>query len=167
MDYVYCYLSYFGYKAGQAIMDGFWAEMDRLGKDRNPYRAGFLQFVGVAESREQAMELYREPAEYFYGRCLHVDAALGDAARLHDRGDAARRLAEPGGEGGGRDSTLGKGTQERFAGTAKDMEDIVDRGYVIIGSPDEVAEQLREVANDAQRRPPHAAAAVRQHGQAS
>jgi hypothetical protein len=26
------------------------------------------------------------------------------------------------------------------------MEDIVDRGYVIIGSPDEVAEQLREVA---------------------
>jgi alkanesulfonate monooxygenase SsuD/methylene tetrahydromethanopterin reductase-like flavin-dependent oxidoreductase (luciferase family) len=43
-------------------------------------------------------------------------------------------------------STLGKGTQERFAGTAKDMEGIVDRGYVLIGSPDEVAEQLREVA---------------------
>ena len=52
---------------------GFWDEMDRLGKDRNPYRAGFLQFVGVAESREEAIELYREPAEYFYGRCLHVD----------------------------------------------------------------------------------------------
>ena len=51
-------------------MDGFWAEMARLGKDRNPYRAGFLQFVGVAETREKAMELYREPAEYFYGRCL-------------------------------------------------------------------------------------------------
>ena len=41
MDYVYCYLSYYGYKAGRATMDGFWAEMDRLGKDRNPYRAGF------------------------------------------------------------------------------------------------------------------------------
>ena len=52
---------------------GFWDEMERLGKDRNPYRAGFLQFVGVAESREQALDLYREPAEYFYGRCLHVD----------------------------------------------------------------------------------------------
>ncbi len=78
MDYVYCYLSYFGYKAGQATMDGFWDEMDRLGKDRNPYRAGFLQFVGVAESREEAMELYREPAEYFYGRCLHVDPRLGE-----------------------------------------------------------------------------------------
>jgi alkanesulfonate monooxygenase SsuD/methylene tetrahydromethanopterin reductase-like flavin-dependent oxidoreductase (luciferase family) len=51
MDYVYCYLSYYGYKAGRATMDGFWNEMSRLGKDRNPYQAGFLQFVGVGESR--------------------------------------------------------------------------------------------------------------------
>ena len=73
MDYVYAYLSYFGYKDGRATMQGFWDEMARLGKDRNPYRAGFLQFVGVAESREEAMRLYKEPAEYFYGRCLRVD----------------------------------------------------------------------------------------------
>src|SRR5271155_3079714 len=32
MNYVYCYLSYYGYKAGRATMDGFWSEMDRLGK---------------------------------------------------------------------------------------------------------------------------------------
>ena len=73
MDYVYCYLSYYGYKAGHATMDGFWNEMARLGKDRNPYRAGFLQFVGVGESRQHAFDLYAEAAEYFYGRCLHVD----------------------------------------------------------------------------------------------
>ncbi|HEV8028073.1 MAG TPA: LLM class flavin-dependent oxidoreductase, partial [Stellaceae bacterium] len=74
MDYVYCYLSYFGYMAGRETMMGFWREMERLGKDRNPYRAGFLQFVGVAESRAEAEKLYKEPAEYFYGRCLHVDS---------------------------------------------------------------------------------------------
>ena len=34
---------------------------------------GFLQFVGVAETHRQAVELYKEPAEYFYGRCLHID----------------------------------------------------------------------------------------------
>src|SRR4029453_14126921 len=76
MDYVYCYLSYYGYKAGLTTMQGFWNEMAKLGKDRNPYRAGFLQFVGVAESRQQALDLYSEPAEYFYGRCLHVDPGL-------------------------------------------------------------------------------------------
>ena len=40
MDYVYCYLSYYGHKVGKATMDGFWAEMDRLGKDRNPTERG-------------------------------------------------------------------------------------------------------------------------------
>ena len=146
MDYVYCYLSYYGYKAGRAIMDGFWAEMDRLGKDRNPYRAGFLQFIGVAESREQAMELYREPAEYFYGRCLHVDARWATPPGYMTEATQRAGLQSQVAKAAGSDSTLGKGTQERFAGTAKDMEGIVDRGYVLIGSPDEVAEQLREVA---------------------
>src|ERR1700684_1030540 len=47
--------------------------MQRLGKEPNPYHAGFLQFVGVAESRQQAYDLYAESAEYFYGRCLHID----------------------------------------------------------------------------------------------
>ena len=47
-------------------MNGFWREMKNLGKDPNPFRAGFLQFVGVAENRDKAFDLYREPAEYFY-----------------------------------------------------------------------------------------------------
>jgi alkanesulfonate monooxygenase SsuD/methylene tetrahydromethanopterin reductase-like flavin-dependent oxidoreductase (luciferase family) len=42
----------------------------------------------------------------------------------------------------------GKGTGERMASVAREMEAIVDRGYVIIGSADEVAEQLREVARN-------------------
>ena len=140
MDYVYAYLSYFGYKDGKATMEGFWAEMARLGKDRNPYRAGFLQFVGVAETREKAMELYREPAEYFYGRCLYTDPTLGDATGLrHGRRPCAPALQSQ----VGRAASLAAREQAR---NATEMEDIVERGYVIIGSPDEVVEQLTEVA---------------------
>ena len=47
--------------------------MARPAEDRNPDRAGCLQFVGVAENRERALELYSEAAEYFYGRCLPID----------------------------------------------------------------------------------------------
>ena len=32
---------------------------------------GFDTIAGVG--REEAYRLYREPAEYFYGRCLHID----------------------------------------------------------------------------------------------
>jgi len=137
MDHVYAYLSYFGYQAGQATMDGFWAEMARLGKDRNPYRAGFLQFVGVAESREEAYRLYREPAEYFYGRCLHVDPRFANAPGYTS--EATQRAGVVG-------QVAQVARMRRFDTLAREMDAIVEKGYVIIGSPDEVAAQLREVA---------------------
>jgi alkanesulfonate monooxygenase SsuD/methylene tetrahydromethanopterin reductase-like flavin-dependent oxidoreductase (luciferase family) len=139
MDHVYAYLSYFGYLSGQATMDGFWKEMDRLGKDRNPYRAGFLQFVGVADTREEAYKLYREPAEYFYGRCLHVDprfaAAPGYTSEATQRAGVVGQVAQV-------------ARMRRFDTLAREMDAIVEKGYVIIGSPDEVAAQLRQVATD-------------------
>ncbi len=143
MDYVYCYLSYYGYKAGQATMDGFWQEMARLGKDRNPYRAGFLQFVGVAETRAEALKLYAEPAEYFYGRCLHVSAKFANPPGYVSEATQRAGIESP---GGARVRLAPPRYQDKFKLLAQEMNDIVERGYVIIGSPDEVAEQLREVA---------------------
>ena len=143
MDYVYCYLSYYGYKAGQSTMAGFWEEMKRLGKDRNPYRAGFLQFVGVAETREEAYRLYREPAEYFYGRCLHIDPRFagppGYTTEATQRRGAQSQVAQA--------AQLSR-YESKFQMLAREMDAIVERGYVIIGSPDEVAAQLREVAKN-------------------
>jgi len=147
MDYVYCYLSYYGYKAGQATMTGFWNEMARLGKDRNPYRAGFLQFVGVGESRQHAFDLYAEAAEYFYGRCLHVDPRWAVPPGYTSEG-SQRAGIESQVKKAADANVRGKSTGERFASVAREMDAIVDQGYVIIGNPDEVAEQLREVANN-------------------
>jgi alkanesulfonate monooxygenase SsuD/methylene tetrahydromethanopterin reductase-like flavin-dependent oxidoreductase (luciferase family) len=137
MDYVYCYLSYFGHKVGKATMDGFWAEMDRLGKDRNPYRAGFAQTVAVAESKEQAMELYTPAAEYFFGRCLHFDP----------------RFAMP--PGYATEATIRHGMTSQVSaaaarGTARPtvMKDLVDAGYLVIGSPTEVVEQFIDLADN-------------------
>jgi len=139
LDYVYAYLSYFGYQAGQATMNGFWEEMKRLGKDRNPFRAGFLQFVGVAESRQEALDIYREPAEYFYNRCLHVDARYagppGYASEATIRSKVVSQVL----------AAASRATDREAFGPPP-FEEIVSKGYVIIGSPDEVAEQLREVA---------------------
>ena len=144
MDYVYCYLSYYGYKAGRATMDGFWAEMARLGKDRNPYRAGFAQVVAVAESREQAMALYREPAEYFFNRCLHIDPRFAAPAGYST--EATQRA--------GLESMVKKAAnaQSLILGDKMNrgmtMEDFVERGYIVIGSPDEVVEQITALATD-------------------
>jgi alkanesulfonate monooxygenase SsuD/methylene tetrahydromethanopterin reductase-like flavin-dependent oxidoreductase (luciferase family) len=140
LDYVYCYLSYYGYKIGQATMDGFWGEMAKLGKDRNPYRAGFLQFVGVGESRQHAMDLYAESAEYFYGNCLHID--LRFAAPPGYATEATQRK--------GLQSQVAKAASyaNKFNTLAREMDAIVENGYVIVGSPDDVTEQLHEVATN-------------------
>lgn len=143
MDYVYSYLSYFGYKAGRQTMHGFWNEMDKLGKDRNPYRAAFLQFVGVAETEEEAYKLYREPAEYFYGRCLHVDprylAAPGYVTEATQRAGLQSQIARAA------DDNRSSLAVDK---SAREFDAILDNGYVIIGTPDQVAERLREVAKD-------------------
>ncbi|MDH3739799.1 MAG: LLM class flavin-dependent oxidoreductase [Alphaproteobacteria bacterium] len=156
MDYVYCYLSYYGYKAAKATMRGFWEEMDRLGKDCNPYRAGFLQFVGVAESESQAREIYQEPAEYFYDRCLRVSARYanppGYVTEATQRAGVESQIAAA--AAGGPDSvdntSARPGIQKAslIDKNAREMDAIVENGYVIIGSPDQVAEQLREVVHD-------------------
>jgi alkanesulfonate monooxygenase SsuD/methylene tetrahydromethanopterin reductase-like flavin-dependent oxidoreductase (luciferase family) len=137
MDYVYCYLSYYGHKVGKATMDGFWAEMDRLGKDRNPYRAGFAQTVCVAESHDQAMEMYTGAAEYFFGRCLHVDP----------------RFAAP--PGYTTEATMRFGLTSQVSAAAArslarptEMKELVESGYIVIGSPSQVTEQIVELAEN-------------------
>jgi len=118
---------------------GFWREMERLGKDRNPFRAGFLQFVGVAESREEAQKLYKEPAEYFYGRCLHVDSRYASPPGYASEATQRARITSQ--------VTLAAQRAQTIAGGAS-WDEILAKGFVIIGSPDEVAAQLREVAVD-------------------
>jgi alkanesulfonate monooxygenase SsuD/methylene tetrahydromethanopterin reductase-like flavin-dependent oxidoreductase (luciferase family) len=93
----------------------------------------------VAESREEAMELYREPAEYFYGRCLRVDPRWAMPPGYIT--EATQRAGIQGQVG--RAASLD--ARQKARATTR-MEDIVERGYVIIGSPDEVVEQLTDVA---------------------
>jgi len=140
MDYVYSYLSYYGHKVGQATMNGFWNEMARLGKDRNPYRAGFAQTVAVAETREQAMELYTEAAEYFFGRCLHIDQRF--VAPPGYTTEATQRV--------GLQSQVAKAAAyaDKFSLLPRVMPHLVDNGYIVIGSPADVAEQIDELATN-------------------
>lgn len=138
-DYVYAYLSYFGYQHGMATMLGFWEEMKKLGKELNPFRASFLQFVGVADTHNEAMELYRESAEYFYGRCLHLDGRFimppGYTTEATMRARVVSQLAQAADP----IAAAQKSAVSEFAS-------MVEQGYLIVGSPDEVADKLREVA---------------------
>jgi len=131
MDYVYCYLSYSGYKRGIKVMNGFWEEMKRLGVDDNPYRAGFLQLVCVAETDEQAKELYQEHVEYFYKKCLHVYEGFSEAPGYRTIKSLKAGLVSQNGAAA---------TAKRKALT---WDEFIEEGYIIAGSPETVIKNLR------------------------
>ena len=142
MDYVYCYLSYYGYKVGKATMDGFWAEMDaaRQGPQSVPRRLR-ADRRRSPRAAQQAIDLYTEAGRVFLGRCLHVDPRF--AAPPGYTTEATQRVGiESQVSAGRRRGPLGKHAGRR------EMKDIVDSGYIIIGSPDEVVEQIGEVATN-------------------
>ncbi len=138
-DYLYAYLSYFGYQQARQAMDGYWQAVDRAGRDRNPYRAGFLQFIAIAEDDAHAEELYAEAALYFYQRSLHVSRAwvsppgYSSQATLRRGLQSQVRMAAQGGGFG--------------LGGELSWKEIVERGYIIAGDAGKVTEQLAEVAD--------------------
>ncbi|MEX1253582.1 MAG: LLM class flavin-dependent oxidoreductase [Dehalococcoidia bacterium] len=135
-DYVYCYLSYFGHQRGQKVMDGFWEEVDRQGKEANPYRAGFLQFVAVSETDAQAERDYAEHAEYFYNRCLHIWPGFADAP-----GYRTMRTVRA-----GLQSQLGQQVRTMMASGQLKWKDFVEQGFILAGSPETVRQKLEEAA---------------------
>src|ERR1700720_3498842 len=77
----------------------------------------------------------------FYGRCLHVDPRFagppGYASEETQRRGIQSQVAQA--------AQLSR-YESKFQMLAREMDAIVDKGYVIIGSPDEGAAQLQEVA---------------------
>jgi alkanesulfonate monooxygenase SsuD/methylene tetrahydromethanopterin reductase-like flavin-dependent oxidoreductase (luciferase family) len=135
-NYLYAYLSYFGYLLGQRVMDGYWETIAKRGLEPNPYRAGFLQFVAVADSDAEAERLYAKHALYFYNRCLHLYPGFANPPGYTSI------------------ATIRKGIEgqvsmaaERNKARASDLtwSQILERGYVVAGSPDSVVQQLMEM----------------------
>jgi len=132
LDYVYCYLSYFGYKHGKKTMDGFWEAVARLGVDDNPYRAGFLQLVGVSETDAQAERDYAPHVRYFYQKCLNVWEGFAEAP-----GYRTPKSIQAGSR-----PQVGFLAKQRRQGLS--WKDYVEQGYIIAGSPTTVSDQLRD-----------------------
>jgi alkanesulfonate monooxygenase SsuD/methylene tetrahydromethanopterin reductase-like flavin-dependent oxidoreductase (luciferase family) len=133
-DHVYCYLSYSGYKRGKALLDGYWATIERLGIEPNPYRAGFLQLVAVSETDAQAERDYYEAAHYFYENCLHVYEGFADPPGYRTQQTLKSGFA----------AQVGRAA----SAARKDLswKDLTEGGFVVAGSPESVRQQLTEVA---------------------
>ena len=134
-DHCYCYLSYFGAQTAKAVMDGFWEFVAQNDLSPNPYRAGFLQLVAVAETDAQAQKDYERHIRYFYDKSLHVPAHYQGLPGHQDY----RSLA--GGIRSGRTVKILE-TLEKLKEYS--YQDFVDNDFVMCGSPATVRDKLKD-----------------------
>jgi len=132
-DYIYSYLSYYGYKRAQKVMDGFWQKVESRGKDANPYRAGYAQIVVVADSDREAEQLYGPHIDYFFNRCLHVHAGFADAPGYRTMATLRAGFVPQVG-------AAAAALRHRLAWT-----DFVEQGFIVAGSSATVRDMLREI----------------------
>ncbi len=68
---VFTFLSWFGATlTGRRIFDRYWDLADQKGRDRNPYRAAFLQTVMVADTDAEAERLYGDHVQRHFRNAL-------------------------------------------------------------------------------------------------
>ncbi|MBO0684591.1 MAG: LLM class flavin-dependent oxidoreductase [Candidatus Dormibacteraeota bacterium] len=135
-DIPYANLSYFGGRSAEAVMDRYWERAEAKGRDRNPYRAAFLQLVGVADTDERAEKLYAKHLEHFYLKALHIPPWYmqipGQSEYRSLVSSYSSRVAE-----------ITDYTTDLKPLNARDM---IDRGFAVVGSPATVRDQLTELA---------------------
>ena len=79
---------------------------------------------------------------------MPATAISGYVAEATQRAGIEGQMAQAANKSREANPVLGSTTGTRMQMVARDMEHIVENSYVIIGSPDEVTEQLRQVAKD-------------------
>jgi alkanesulfonate monooxygenase SsuD/methylene tetrahydromethanopterin reductase-like flavin-dependent oxidoreductase (luciferase family) len=134
-DLAYAYLSYFGGKSAQNVMDRFWERAAAHGRDANPYRAAFLQLVGVAETDERAEREYGHHLEYFYHKLLHQPPQYVSLPGYSDYRSLVNLFTS-------RMLEIMDFTVDLKPLKAKDM---IEREFAIVGSPSTVRDRLEDM----------------------
>ena len=132
-DYNYSYLSFNGYLRAKKLLDGYWNRVAARGKDESPYRAAFAQTICVADTDQQAEDMYAEHVSYFYNRCLHVYGGFADAPGYRTIKTIKADVL----------SALSEDMQNQFLNLT--WKELVDEGYIIAGSPATVRERMEDL----------------------
>jgi alkanesulfonate monooxygenase SsuD/methylene tetrahydromethanopterin reductase-like flavin-dependent oxidoreductase (luciferase family) len=151
-DYVYGALTYYGYKMVRETVGGILVARRGTRPRRQPAPSGGHAVHRRGRHRRRGVQALSRTAEYFFNRSLHVYPGFTDAPGYVTEASVRARYK----------SQVRQVARNKQAKHDLTWDEMVDNGYVVIGGPDTVREQLEEAAASSNRSPLRHAA-VRQH----
>jgi len=136
-NYTYNYLSFHGYHAAQALMQGYWDVIESYGDlDDNPYRAGFAQLICVADTDAEAEKLYWRHIRNFFDKSMYIPSHFAMPPGYLTRASYENMLKKTG--------SATPFRADRWGPDATWGTTVEDHAVVVAGSPDTVAQRLTE-----------------------
>jgi alkanesulfonate monooxygenase SsuD/methylene tetrahydromethanopterin reductase-like flavin-dependent oxidoreductase (luciferase family) len=135
LDAPFFLLSYFGADFAATMFEKYWSRVELAGRERNPYRAGIVQLVMVADTDEEARRLYEPHVQYFFQKCTHIYPGFTEAPGYKTVRSLQDVLPAKG-------ATKASRPDSFAAAQSYDWDDFIDHGIVIGGGPDTVRERL-------------------------
>ena len=138
-DYCYGHLSFAGLRSARPVVDDYWQYVDSIDGNMNPNRMAFTQLIGVSETDAQAEADYGEAVEFFYRNTNRAARGFTNAPGYTTK-ESIRWQNEIAAKRGG----------ERVAAMRGEMtwKELIEKGFVIAGSPETVRDRLRELVTE-------------------
>jgi alkanesulfonate monooxygenase SsuD/methylene tetrahydromethanopterin reductase-like flavin-dependent oxidoreductase (luciferase family) len=139
-NFCYGHLSFSGLSAAKPLVDGYWDYVAAHDGDLNPHRMAFTQLICVADSDAEAERRYSDAVKYFQ-RVRDPAARFAAPPGYSSRESLAAMLAR---------TTTPQAREDRLRATRGEMSfwEYDEKGYIIAGTPDRVAQRVRELATE-------------------
>ena len=140
LDYCYGYLSFWGKASATPVVRGFWDHTERVGADPNPHRMAFTQMICCADTEADAERQYYDAVKYFYLQnpvpkefnsppgYTSPESLKASMRRMASQSMDDRRRAQKG---------------------ELSFWEYDELGYIIAGTPERVAQRVRELCEEA------------------
>lgn len=139
-NYCYGHLSFSGLQAAKPLVDGYWEYVDNAGGDMNPHRMAFTQIICVADSDAEAEAKYYDAVKYFM-RVRNPEPRFATPPGYNTVKSMTTQMQRG-------SSTVDPQDKIRAARGEMSFWEYDEKGYIIAGTPDRVAERVRELVTE-------------------
>jgi alkanesulfonate monooxygenase SsuD/methylene tetrahydromethanopterin reductase-like flavin-dependent oxidoreductase (luciferase family) len=144
-DYCYGHLSFSGLAPAKPVVDAFWDHVQERGGVVNPHRMAFAQICCVADSDAEAEREYADAVRYFYSR-NKISPRFAGAPGYRGMATVRAEVAERGRERSPAPAGLSLEDRRRAAYGEMSFWEYDEKGFIIAGGPERVAQRVRELA---------------------